>query len=199
MADMNTLGRPLEFDPDQALDAAVEVFWCKGYEATSMTDLLEAMNLSKSSLYQTFGSKQQLFRRCLSRYVDRLSAKMAQDLEDANSGRGFIESTFVSIANTAQQPEGAKGCLVGNSANEFGQREPTLTAPVTDGLNRFAKVFVEAVVRAQAEGSISTDADPRALGNYLVGTMNGLRMMIKAGADRRSAKGMVTLILKALN
>jgi TetR/AcrR family transcriptional repressor of nem operon len=74
-----------------------------------------------------------------------------------------------------------------------------LTAPVTDGLNRFARVFMDAVVRAQAEGSISADADPRALGNYLVGTMNGLRMMIKAGADRRSAKGMVTLILKALN
>ncbi len=199
MADMSTLGRPLEFDPEKAIDAAVEVFWRKGYEATSMTDLLEAMNLSKSSLYQTFGSKQQLFKRCLSRYVDRLSAEMAQELEEAGSGRSFIEDTFVSIANTAQQPEGAKGCLVGNSANEFGQKEPTLTAPVSDGLNRFARGFMDAIVRGQAEGSISADADPHALGNYLVGTMNGLRMMIKAGADRRSAKGMVTLILKALN
>ncbi|MBI5823401.1 MAG: TetR/AcrR family transcriptional regulator [Chloroflexi bacterium] len=199
MAIVNTLGRPLEFDPDKAIDAAIEVFWCKGYEATSMTDLLEAMNLSKSSLYQTFGSKRQLFKRCLSRYVDNLSAEMTQELENASSGRSFIEDTFVSIANTAQQPEGAKGCLVGNSANEFGQREPALTAPVTDGLNRFARVFTDAVVKAQAEGSISADADPLALGNYLVGTMNGLRMMIKAGADKRSAKGMVTLILKALN
>jgi TetR/AcrR family transcriptional repressor of nem operon len=115
MANMKVLGRPLEFDPDKAIDAAVEVFWCKGYEATSMTDLLEAMNLSKSSLYQTFGSKQQLFKRCLSRYVDRLSAEMTQELEEASSGRSFIEDTFVSIANTAQQPEGTKGCLVGNA------------------------------------------------------------------------------------
>lgn len=199
MANMNTLGRPLEFDPDKAIDAAVEVFWCKGYEGTSMTDLLEAMNLSKSSLYQTFGSKQQLFERCLSRYVDRLSAEMAKDLEEAKSGRSFIEDTFGGVANTAQQPEGAKGCLIANSANEFGQREPVLAVPVADGLNRFARVFMDAVVKAQAEGSISADADPRALGNYLVGTMNGLRTMIKAGADRRSAKGMVTLILKALN
>ena len=199
MANMNTLGRPLEFDPDKAIDAAVEVFWCKGYEATSMTDLLEAMSLSKSSLYQTFGSKQQLFERCLSRYVDRLSAEMAKDLEEAKSGRSFIEDTFGGVANTAQQPEGAKGCLIANSANEFGQREPVLAVPVADGLNRFARVFMDAVVKAQAEGSISADADPRALGNYLVGTMNGLRTMIKAGADRRSAKGMVSLILKALN
>lgn len=199
MANMNTLGRPIEFDPEKVLDAAVEVFWCKGYEATSMTDLLEAMNLSKSSLYQTFGSKQQLFERCLSRYADRLSAEMAKDLEEAKSGRSFIEDTFGGVANTAQQPEGAKGCLIANSANEFGQREPVLAIPVVDGLNRFARIFTEAVVKGQAEGSISTDVDPRALGNYLIGTMNGLRTMIKAGADRRSAKGMVTLILKALN
>lgn len=199
MADMNTLGRPLEFDPDKAIDAAVEVFWRKGYEATSMTNLLEAMSLSKSSLYQTFGSKQQLFERCLSRYADRLSAEMAKELEEAKSGRGFIEDTFGGVADTAQQPEGAKGCLIANSANEFGQREPALAVPVSDGLNRFAKIFMDAVVKGQAEGSISADADPRALGNYLIGTMNGLRTMIKAGADRRSAKGMVTLILKALN
>ncbi len=199
MANMNTLGRPLEFDPDKAIDAAVEVFWRKGYEATSMTDLLEAMNLSKSSLYQTFGSKQQLFERCLSRYADRLSAEMAKDLEEAKSGRSFIEDTFGGVADTAQQPEGAKGCLIANSANEFGQREPALAAPVSDGLNRFARIFMDAVIKGQAEGSISADADPRALGNYLVGTMNGLRTMIKAGADRRSAKGMVKLILKALN
>ncbi len=199
MANMNTLGRPLEFNPEDALDAAIEVFWCKGYEATSMADLLEAMGLSKSSLYQTFGSKQQLFERCLSRYADRLSAEMAKELEEAKSGRAFIEDIFAEVANTAQQPEGAKGCLIANSASEFGQREPALAAPVRDGLNRFARVFMDAVVKAQAEGSISADADPRALGNYLIGTMNGLRTMIKAGADQRSAKGMVTLILKALN
>ena len=199
MANMNTLGRPLEFDPEKAIDAAVEVFWRKGYESTSMTDLLEAMKLSKSSLYQTFGSKQQLFERCLSRYADRLSAEMANDLKEAKSGRSFIEDTFGGVADTAQQPEGAKGCLIANSANEFGQREPALAVPVSDGLNRFARIFTDAIVKAQAEGSISADADPRALGNYLIGTMNGLRTMIKAGADRRSAKGMVTLILKALN
>jgi TetR/AcrR family transcriptional repressor of nem operon len=71
MTNMN-LGRPLEFNPATVLDAAIEVFWRKGYVATSMLDLLEAMDLSKSSLYQTFGSKQKLFERCLARYTDWL-------------------------------------------------------------------------------------------------------------------------------
>ncbi len=198
MPNMN-LGRPLEFNPEEALDAAVDVFWCKGYEATSMTDLLDAMDLSKSSLYQTFGSKRQLFERSLARYADWLSAKMTKELAEAKSGRSFIEDTFEAVANTAQQPEGAKGCLIANSANEFGQREPALAIPVSDGLQRFTRVFMDAVIKAQAEGGVSASADPHALANYLLGTMNGLRTMIKAGADKRSAKGMVTLILKALD
>ncbi|MBI5842438.1 MAG: TetR/AcrR family transcriptional regulator [Chloroflexi bacterium] len=193
------MGRPLEFNPEEALDAAVDVFWCKGYEATSMTDLLDAMDLSKSSLYQTFGSKRQLFERSLARYADWLSAKMTKELAEAKSGRSFIEDTFEAVANTAQQPEGAKGCLMANSANDFGQREPALAIPVSDGLQRFTRVFMDAVIKAQAEGGVSASADPHALANYLLGTMNGLRTMIKAGADKRSAKGMVTLILKALD
>lgn len=193
------LGRPLEFNPETVLDAAIEVFWRKGYEATSMIDLLEAMDLSKSSLYQTFGSKQQLFERCLARYTDWLSAKMAQELNEAPSGRNFIEATFEAVANTAQQAEGTKGCLIANSANEFGQKEPALALPVAHGLQRFAQVFREAVVRGQAEGEITAEADPSALANYLLGTMNGLRTMIKAGTDQPAAKGMVPLILKALD
>lgn len=193
------LGRPLEFNPEEALDAAVEVFWCRGYEATSMADLLEAMGISKSSLYQTFGSKRRLFERCLTRYADWLSAKMAKEADEAESRRMFIEHTFGAVANTAQRPEGAKGCLIANSANEFGQREPALAKLIADGLQRFTRVFVDVVKRAQSEGGISAEADPRALANYLLGTMNGLRTMIKAGADKRSAKGMVTLILKALD
>jgi TetR/AcrR family transcriptional repressor of nem operon len=198
MATMN-LGRPLEFDPDTAVDAAVEVFWLKGYEAATMTDLLEAMELSKSSLYQTFGSKRKLFERCLTRYVEWLSAKMVKELSEAESGRGFIENTFNEVASSARESEGTKGCLIANSANEFGQREPEFSVPVAEGLQRFTQVFMDAIIRAQSEGDISNDADPHALANYLMGTMNGLRTMIKAGTDKRSAKGMVTLILKALD
>ncbi|MBZ0276633.1 MAG: TetR/AcrR family transcriptional regulator [Anaerolineae bacterium] len=191
-------GRPLEFNPEVALNAAQEVFWRNGYEATSMMDLLEAMNLSKSSLYQTFGSKQQLFERCLAHYTDWLSAKMVKALEESPSGRKFIEDSFMEVAETAQQPTGAKGCLIANSANEFGQRVPALTIPVVNGLERFIGVFMDAVIRAQSEGDIPAEADAYALASYLLGSMNGLRTMIKAGTDRHSAKGMVALILKAL-
>ncbi len=198
MASMNTLGRPLEFDPDKATDAAMEVFWCKGYEATSMTDLLQAMELSKSSLYQTFGSKQELFERCLIRYVDWLSSNMAKQLDEAKSGKNFIETLFTTIANTAQQPEGAKGCLMVNSVNEFGQKDAAIALSLEESVNIFTKLFIKAVKRAQDEGDISPEADPRAIANYLHVAVSGLRTMIKAGADKSSVKNTAKILLRAI-
>ena len=83
---VTTVGRPLEFDPNAALEAAMHQFWSKGYEHTSLQDLVTAMNLSKSSLYQAFGSKQQLLQRCLGRYADQFAAQLRQGLADAPSG-----------------------------------------------------------------------------------------------------------------
>lgn len=199
MAGMSTLGRPLEFDPDKAVDIAMEVFWCRGYETTSMTDLLDAMDLSKSSFYQTFGNKQQIFERCLKRYVDTLSTNMEKELNASRSGRSFIENMLDTIASTAEQEEGAKGCLMVNSANEFGQKDSVIATSLEDGLQLFTKVFIKAVKRAQSEGGISAGADPHVIVNYLHVSISGLRTMIKTGADKKSIKGTVTLILKALD
>lgn len=196
---MKTLGRPIEFDVDKAVDAAMEVFWCNGYEATSMTDLLQAMGISKSSLYQTFGNKQQLFECCLNRYAAFLSANMEEGLNTAKSGRSFIEFMLLTIADTAQKTEGSKGCLMVNSVNEFGQRNSAIAISIEDNLQIFTTLFINAVRRAQSEGDISEDADPRAIADYLHVAVSGLRTMIKAGADHHSVQGTVKLILKALD
>lgn len=193
-----TIGRPIEFDPEKALDAAVDVFWCKGYEATSMSDLLTAMKLSKSSLYQSFGSKRQLFTRCLTRYQERFTSELNHGLKEAKSGRRFIESVFQAVAETAQQPEGEKGCLVGNSASELGQRDTVFAKPVAQGLRGLGEVFKAALKRAQTEGDVPPHADLNALASYLVSSMTGLRTLIKAGLDKRAARSMVPLILKAV-
>ncbi len=199
MVDMANLGRPLEFNPEKALDAAMDVFWCKGYEATSITNLLEAMGLSKSSLYQSFGSKRQLFERCLTRYAKWLHTNMTEQLDKSSSGYGFIESILNSIVNTAQLPEGNKGCLMVNSVIEFGQRDPIMAASLAGELQLFSELYIDAVERAQEEGDVPLGADPQAIANYLHVAIGGLRTTIKAGADKESVKGTVALILKALN
>ena len=166
------IGRPLEFDPDLALDAAMQVFWNGGYEATSLQNLLEAMDLSKSSFYQAFGSKQQLFERCLKRYRDTMAAAMLEGLSQAGSGRQFIEDMLCSVLEEACSGEKPRGCLVMNTANEFAQADPAVAEWVTQGVTRFTRVFEAAVARAQREGDIAVDKDPEALARFLVSSMS---------------------------
>lgn len=191
-------GRPLEFDPDVALMAAMQVFWSKGYENTSMQDLLDAMHLSKSSLYQAFGGKQALFERCIARYGDFLTGQLRVALGEAPSGLVFIRHFLESVLDEARGGIEARGCLVLNTANEFARRDPRIAEAVAEGLGRFHGVLLDAVQRAQREGDIPPGRDAVMLANYLVNNMSGLKTLSKAGADEASLKGIIELVLKAL-
>ncbi|HQS81035.1 MAG TPA: TetR/AcrR family transcriptional regulator [Thiobacillus sp.] len=191
-------GRPLEFDPDTALTAAMHLFWRKGYENTSMLDLLQAMQISKSSLYQAFGGKQALFERCMTRYGDLMIGQLHDALASAPSGLGFIRQFLESVLDEARGVCEARGCLVLNTANEFARRDPAIAEAVAQGLGRFHSVMLAAVRRTQLEGAIPPDRDAVMLANYLVSSMSGLKTLSKAGADEASLKGTIELVLKAL-
>ena len=191
------IGRPLEFDPDTALEAAMNVFWSQGYEHTSMQDLLGAMNLSKSSLYQAFGGKQPLFRQCVGRYADQFAGRLREGLAGAPSGRRFIEAFLASVLeDVAGTP---RGCLVMNTASEFAQSEPEIAQDVAQSIERFRAVLRAAVERAQREGDIAPERDARTLASYLVSSMSGLKVQAKAGADAATLKGIIAVVLKALD
>ena len=179
-----TVGRPIEFDPVQALDAATRVFWQRGYEATSLDDLLAEMDLSKSSFYQTFGGKSQLFRKCLESYRDSSVDQLRAVLDQAASGKAFLETIFGNVADGVHDPMGRAGCLLVNTASEFAQRDPQIAALVTKALARTEGLFYAAVCRAQAEGDIPKSADPRSLALYLITSIGGLR----GGRQRQSGK-----------
>lgn len=193
------IGRPLEFDPDTALDAAMHLFWSKGYEHTSMQDLLAAMNLSKSSLYQAFGGKQQLFQHCLVRYADQFAGLLYQGLAAAPSGRRFIEGFLHSVLDDVAGSSEPRGCLVMNTASEFAQSEPEIARDVAKSVERFRGALQAAVERAQREGGIPAERDARTLANYLVSSMSGLKVQAKAGADAQTLKGIIEVALKALD
>lgn len=191
-------GRPLEFDPDVALDAAMNLFWRNGYENTSLQDLLEAMQLSKSSLYQAFGNKQVLFERCMTRYGDFTIGQLRAALDDAESGMAFIRQFLESVLDEARGICEARGCLILNTANEFARRDSRIAVAVIDGLDRFQAVLVTAVERAQREGDIPPERNPSMLATYLVSSMSGLKTLSKAGVDEASMRGTIELTLKAL-
>lgn len=174
----------------------MQQFWSKGYQHTSMQDLLDVMNLSKSSLYQAFGGKHSLFRRCVVRYADQVTERLRAALHAAPSGRRFIETFLHSVVKEVQEP---RGCLVMNTASEFAQAEPEIAEDVAQSVERFRTILQAAVERAQQEGDIPQDRDSRMLASYLVSSMSGLKVQSKAGADAKTLKGIIAVILKALD
>jgi TetR/AcrR family transcriptional repressor of nem operon len=176
----------------------MQVFWTKGYEHTSMQDLLGAMDLSKSSLYQAFGSKQGLFRRCIARYADQLTAHLRQALAEAPSGHAFIETFLYSVLQDVEGDRARRGCLVMNTASELAQSEPPIAEDVAVSIARFRRALRAAVERAQREGDIDPRRDAATLAAFLVSTMSGLKVQAKAGADADTLKGIIEVALKAL-
>ncbi len=177
----------------------MQLFWRKGYEATSLADLLKAMRLSKSSLYQAFGNKHELFEACILRYRDMLVADMQAALDRAGSGRRFIEQVFHGVSAETRSSETRLGCLVMNTAAEFGQRDPVIASRVASSTRAFSKVFAAALRQAQRDGEIAADRDPTVLASYLVSSMTGLRTMVKAGASERKVREIANVILTALD
>ena len=193
------IGRPKEFEFDEALEAALEVFWMKGYEATSLQDLIEAMDLSKSSFYQTFESKHKLLQSCIGRYQDILTKELMGSLENAKSGRSFIEGAFHALAEKAKSPCDHKGCLVVNCANEFAQKDPAVADLISKATKRTTDIFLMAVKRAQKEGEVSPDKKPLSIARYLVSNICGIQTMIKAGANPSVIREISEVILQALD
>lgn len=177
----------------------MHLFWRKGYEKTSVQDLLDAMQLSKSSLYQAFGGKQALFERCIARYGELTIEPLRAALGSAPSGIGFIRHFLESVLDEARGISEARGCLVLNTANEFACRDPRIAEAVVEGLGRFHGVMLEAVQRAQHEGDVAPERDAVGLANYLVSSMSGLKTLSKAGADEPRLRGIIELVLETLS
>ncbi len=191
-------GRPLEFDPNLALQRAMEVFWCRGYEAASLQNLLTAMAISKSSFYQTFGSKHELFQRCLQLFRERQVRLMMAALEQAPSGREFLRRMLRSAASEVVADEPPKGCLIMNTATEFSGRDAIVADLVGKGASQFTEVFRCAIERAQSAGEIDAGKDAEVLARYVVTTMSGLKTMAKAGMQTTAIEDVAELALTAL-
>ena len=176
----------------------MQLFWTKGYAATSLEELLETMGLSKSSFYQTFQSKHHVFERSIDRYRRLVETTLWDRLAHAKSGLTFIEETLGSVGREARGAGRPRGCLFMNSASEFAQRDPAIDKLVREGVSRLTELFEAAVIRAQQEGGIPAKRNPRTLAQYLVNSLSGLNALAKAGMDTKSLSGIVSVVQTAL-
>ena len=178
------MARPKEFNEEEVIDKAVEIFWAKGYEATSMQDLVDAMGIQRGSLYAAFGSKQKLFLKSLKRYGVVVVKKLLEILESKPSAIESIELFFAQLVEHLLTAGALRSCLITNSAIERGLRDEETRQQVLHLLNTLEKGFYKTLLRAKENGELSTEFDLKAVANYLTSSMQGLLVMGKVCSER---------------
>lgn len=169
-------GPDKQFDPEVALVRAMEVFWTKGYEATSLSELLEHMGIGKKSLYDTFGNKRSLFLKALEYYAQTQAKTIRDELLASGSPLDNLEKVLLSIQQRQSLPE-CKGCMLATNIADFDTRETEIAAILRHHLQSLEDLFYIVLTRAQAAGEISSTGQPRALARMLVCTMQGMALL----------------------
>jgi TetR/AcrR family transcriptional regulator, transcriptional repressor for nem operon len=190
--------RPREFILEEVLDKAVETFWSKGYEATSIQDLVENMGIQRGSLYAAFGDKQRLFLTVLDRYRKIVVKKLLDILDSHASGKAAIRQFFLAVVEHIMTAGPLRGCLVTNSAVERGLRDTATAKKVSLCLLQLEDGFYKTLVRARDTGEIDERLDLRAVARYLTSSLQGLLVMGKVRAERRALKDVVDVTLQVL-
>ena len=190
------MARTPEFDREQVLDAALETFWRKGYEATTLPDLLEATGLARQSLYNTFGDKRALFLESLRRYADREHGRLTEILQHGPV-RTAIRRLFDEVVNGAQR---GCGCFLVNSAAELLPRDAEVGRLVASTMGRQEKALTEALRRGVREGELHLP--PKRIeqtARFLMGALQGLPMMGKAMPDSPVLRDVVAVALRVID
>ncbi|MEU5126150.1 TetR/AcrR family transcriptional regulator [Streptomyces mobaraensis] len=173
------MGRPKQFDPDLAVERAMEVFWSKGYAATTPQDLVDALGIGKGSLYNAFGSKRELFERALCRYRDSQALALIELLEADGPVKERLRRTLRLLAEMDLADPVRRGCMAVNTAAELGGRDEEAVALVRRMFDRTEDAFRARVEEGQRAGELAAGRDAQGLGSLLLNTVIGLRLMAR--------------------
>ncbi len=193
------MARHKEFDRELVLDGAMGVFWRKGYEATSVEDLVAATGINRASMYNTFGDKRGLFLAAVDHYLAKVIAERLAILLDPVSAKQSIRRYFEGVLSFSLGEGRRLGCLLTNSAVEMAPRDGFVGERLRQCLARVEEAFREVIERGQKQGEIEADKDPRALARFLMGAVQGLRVLARADADEATLRDVVDVTLATLD
>lgn len=191
------MSRPRSFDEDEVLDRALDTFWRQGYEATSMQDLVDAMEISRASLYNAFGSKHALFIAVLKHYREQRMRRIVERLRDAATpAADAVREVLEQAAEDAAAANG-RGCLMTNTATEMCARDTECAEHVQSTFARIEAAFEAALERGKASGEL-TVGDTQATARFLANSLQGLRVMSMAQPDRSTLRDVINVTMRAI-
>ena len=177
------MARPKEFDPREALDRAMGLFWRKGYFDTSMRDIVAETGVSHAGLYSTFGNKHELFLAALDLYQQRIKGEMMCALEEPDSALPEIQGYFEELLNMTKDPRFESGCMICNAAIDLAPEDPAVSERVHGYLDRLIEAFRGALERAKERGQVRQGLDPQAAADVLGSTLVALGSFQRAGME----------------
>jgi len=191
------VGPNKQFDQDVVLDKALQVFWDKGYEATSMQDLVSSMGINRASLYQTYGNKHALFLTSIDRYIENTLTSMRQVLDLSGSTldnlqlmfQGFVEKSLV---------EKMHGCFINNTAVELGPHDPDIAEKLRNSWSQFEDIFTTVIERAIENNEIDKTTDVRQLASFININLQGLMVKTKANTPKEKLLGNIDTLFELI-
>jgi TetR/AcrR family transcriptional repressor of nem operon len=184
------------FDPEQKVDEALDLFWREGCDAVSIQDIVDALDLNRGSLYATYGDKEQLWRRALTRYCDHRKAFIAELFADPSEPvLPRIRRLMYQLADP--NTDLPRGCLVVNAITER-TNDPATMDIVTGQISYIEDVLRKAFTRARSGGEIPASSSPRRLARFVVVMLQGLHVYDRALADPRKARDAIDIAMAAI-
>jgi AcrR family transcriptional regulator len=190
------IGRPRAFDIEKALEQALQVFWHKGYEGTSLSDLTEAMGINRPSLYAAFGNKEALFRKALDRYIDGPAGYFRKALEEPTA-RAVAERLLREAVDLLTDPRSPGGCLIVQGALSCGESADHIRQELASRRAAGEAALRQRLKRAKSESDLPVDSDPADLARFLATVIHGMSVEAASGASRSELLGVIRTALRA--
>ena len=191
------MSRPRQYDREKVLEKITDLFWERGFVATSMNEVVARTGLNKHSLYNEFGDKEGLFLLCIDQYVNKSIKVLSEILTKKPLGLGNIETFFDNRVNYAAS-ENCKGCLLVNSVTEIEVLSEEINRKVKSLLSYFNVSFYNCLKAAQDNNEISKDKDCKALSGYLACFTFGLSNVGRNETKRRELRKILDVALSAI-
>jgi TetR/AcrR family transcriptional repressor of nem operon len=191
------MARNKEYDEDEVLQKAMELFWQQGYEKTSMQDLVTYTGIHRRSMYDTFGDKHALFMKALERYDEMVETRLDAQLKPLDSVKQAIRRLFeMAIHLNEKQPI---GCLTVNTAVELSLHDEAAAEKVVESFSKTENLLYELLVRGQKSGEVSDYHDAERLSPFIHNSLVGLRVLAKTTDDKQKLENIIDMTLSILD
>lgn len=191
--------RKKEYDREKVLDKAMSVFWKKGYEGTSIQDLVDATHLNRFGMYEEFGSKKGLFYEALDKYCEEVIGGVYRALEDPPQDLSSIRNFFESVRDHMGYGKGPRGCFIANTAIEAMLLGPRALKRIQKCWDRLENAFAVCLRNSQTKGDIAPDVDVETLAQYLVGVTQGFALVGRSGVRPERLQSMASTTIEHLS